>query len=234
MKRKRLLALFTVLCMLIGIFNVNAFASYDEPLDIDAGDVVLIDIPDDFSDEAMAVAAEDDDPVLALRPFPQHNGDNYYYPPAMPSNKTQADMDKMVYDLFLNILNRDLIVATNYPQTVEDFLLAVYHSPGESGSFTVSESHGYGMLFLAYMAGCEEWLNASDYQWRNGSTSIHDYYDAMLRTVQAFPSTVSGWGPNRNMIWCLFGSTSGSSQGITGTGANRSAPFYSRSGERDS
>jgi hypothetical protein len=44
------------------------------------------------------------------------------------------------------------------------------------------------MMMIAYMAGSEEALGLSEDEWRNGSTGLKDYFDAMLRTVIAFPS----------------------------------------------
>ena len=183
----------------------------------------------------------------ARHPFPQH--EQYAVKPGAPSNKTQAVMDQMTLDMFKKILNNNLIRnngTVNYSGNTsrtytfepdrENFMLVSYHS-GETGAITVSETQGYFMLELAYMAGCEEQLTTGTnaHTFIMGCESIKEYYDAALRTVQWCPSNVSGntaGNPNLLMSWQICSTASGSGS-ITGSGSNRSCAYYIRSGDRD-
>ena len=130
-------------------------------------------------------------------PFPQHT--QYAIDPMLPSNKTREQMDAMIIDLFKKILRYDLIVDANAPMTKDEFRMVIRHSQDwevsegyvDVSHINVSESQGYGMMIMAYMAGCEEMLNLAKKDWIFGSTGIKDYYDAMLRTVLAYPSIVA-------------------------------------------
>jgi hypothetical protein len=123
----------------------------------------------------------------------------------LPSNKTEEERHGMIFRLFRDILLNNLIVDTNGPQDREGFRMILQHSghAAHGGNITTSESQGYGMMMLAYMAGSEEALGLSEDEWRNGSTGLKDYFDAMLRTVIAFPSVHR---PGINLFaWKLLG-----------------------------
>ncbi|MCL2193061.1 MAG: glycosyl hydrolase family 8 [Treponema sp.] len=131
-------------------------------------------------------------------PFPQHAFDQFAIAPMMPTVKTQAEMDDMVIALFREIIRNDLIVDSSGPQTREGFRMVLRHFQAGEVAYGIldvshiatSESHGYGMLIMAYMAGSEDRLGLSQAEWLFGSTSLKDYFDAMLRTVVAFSSNM--------------------------------------------
>lgn len=142
-------------------------------------------------------------------PFPQHAAQQYAVQPLQPQNKTTQQVDGMIIDMFKEFLQNDLIVDTNGPQNKEDFRMVIRHSLGYELSqgdiewchINVSESQGYGMLMMAYMAGSEAQLNLPSNEWIFGSTGLKDYYDAMLRTVQSYPSVIG----NSLFSWELNG-----------------------------
>ncbi|MCL2717875.1 MAG: glycosyl hydrolase family 8 [Lachnospiraceae bacterium] len=143
-------------------------------------------------------------------PFPQHI--DYHVNQMKPSDKSQEQLDEMIIDLFRQFLLNDLIVDSDSPQTGDEFRLVFRHYQAwlinndsiDVSHLTVSESHGYGMMMLAYMAGSEERLNLSPEQWLFDCTSLKHYFDAMVRTVLAFPS-VSGGTDNKLFAWELNG-----------------------------
>ena len=142
--------------------------------------------------------------------FPQHV--QYHVHQMMPSDKSQEQLDDMIIELFRQFLIHDLIVDSNSPQNWEEFRLAFRHYQSwavnndsiDVSHLTVSESHGYGMMMLAYMAGSEDRLNLSPDQWLFGCTSLKHYFDAMVRTVLEFPS-VTGGLDNKLFAWELKG-----------------------------
>ena len=129
-------------------------------------------------------------------PFPQHGASGYAVSPMLPTNKTQAQIDDMIAGLFRKILLNDLIVDANGPMTREDFRMVFRHAQDweisegmvDVSHVNVSESQGYGMMIIAYMAGSEDRLKLSSRNWIFGCNSLKEYYDAMLRTVMAYPS----------------------------------------------
>ncbi len=148
--------------------------------------------------------------AAARLPFPQHDAlQQYAVQPLKPQNQTAQETDTLILDMFKQFLLNDLIVDANSSQTKEDFRMVIRHSLGYELSqgdiewchINVSESQGYGMLMMVYMAGSETQLNLPANEWIFGSTSLKDYYDAMLRAVQAYPS-VTG---NRLFTWELNG-----------------------------
>ncbi len=143
-------------------------------------------------------------------PFPQHDAlQQYAIQPLKPQNKTVEETDAMILAMFKEFLLNDLIVDTNGPQTKDGFRMVIRHSLGYELSqgeiewchINVSESQGYGMLIMAYMAGSETQLNLTADEWIFGSAGLKDYYDAMLRTVQTYPSAIG----NRLFCWELNG-----------------------------
>jgi hypothetical protein len=145
------------------------------------------------------------------RPFPQHAASTYTNRPMMPAGKTQVQMDKTIVKLFKKILLNNLIVDEKGPQTREEFRLTNWHSLewevnegiAKYSHVNVSESMGYGMLAMAYMAGSEEMLDMKANEWIFGCAEIKEYYDAMLRTVIEYPSIIA---PNL-FTWQLWGYT---------------------------
>jgi hypothetical protein len=144
-------------------------------------------------------------------PFPQHAAFNYANNPVLPTTKTQSQMDKIIVGLFREILLNNLIVDENGPQNKDEFRMVNWHSLAyeiqegmlDHSHINVSESMGYGMLMMAYMAGCEKDLRLKKKEWIFGCTSIKEYYDAMLRTVLEYPSIIA---PNL-FTWQLYGHT---------------------------
>ena len=130
-------------------------------------------------------------------PFPQRN--KYRVPPMLPSDKTQEQLEDKILSLFRHFLVNELIIDINSPPNKDEFRLIFRHYQSwaidEDGldvsHLTVSESHGYGMMILVYMAGSEAKLGLEPKQWIYGCESLKDYYDAMLRTVMAFPSVIN-------------------------------------------
>ena len=202
---------------------------------------------------ALVVQAAPDDAGIpagneyARRPFPQH--EQYAMEMGRPSNKTQDVMDDMTLTMFKRILNNNLIrcngtfnyagkAANTFTETPtrENFKLISYHS-GETAAVTVSETQGYFMLELAYMAGCEEALTSGSnaHTFIMGCESIQEYYDAALRTVQWCPSNMSNsssGNPNLLMCWQITSTASGSGS-VQGSGSNRTCAFNIRSADAD-
>jgi endo-1,4-beta-D-glucanase Y len=121
------------------------------------------------------------------------------------------DRDNKIIGLFRQILQNDLITDANGPADKDGFRLVFRHCQQwaigdgsiEVSHITTSESHGYGMMILAHMAGCEKMLDFRPEQWICGCGSLRDYFNAMLRTVLAFPSVIGK--ENRLFAWELFG-----------------------------
>jgi len=132
-------------------------------------------------------------------PFPQHAASTYAHPPTMPTSTSQAQMDALMINLFKKILLNNLIVDEHGPQDKDGFRMVNWHSlswqvsqgDADYSHINVSESQGYGMMMMAYMAGSEKKLGLSKKDWIFGCTSLKDYYDAMLRTVQEYPSIIA-------------------------------------------
>ena len=187
---KRTFRFLMVLSIIIGLFTLAGCKPQviDDPETIDPGA-----IGNDY----------------ANYPFPQQA--KYAIDPLLPSDKTLAEIDGMILNLFKQILLTDLIVDANGPQTKEEFRLVFRHyleweieeGEIEVSHINVSESQGYGMMMLAYMAGCEDALQLGSQQWLFGCDKLQDYFDAMLRTVIAFPSIT---GENNHLFtWELTG-----------------------------
>ena len=147
--------------------------------------------------DAARVAVGDGEPRF---PFPQRAFDRLAVVPMLPTVRTQEEMDGMILGLFREMLRNDLIVDSNGPQTRESFRMVFRHFQQGEIDFGIldvshiatSESQGYGMVILAYMAGSEEKLGLAPYEWIFGVSNLRDYFDAMLRTVLEFQSTASG------------------------------------------
>jgi hypothetical protein len=145
--------------------------------------------------------------LIPQHPFPYYT--KYAVTPMMPDNKTKKISEDAIISLFRNILLNDLIIDSNAPQNKDEFRMVIRHSQEleeneksvKASHINVSESQGYGMMIIAYMAGSEEKLKFSEDNWIFGSTNLKDYYDAMLRTVIAFPSVIA---PSL-FTWELFG-----------------------------
>ena len=153
----------------------------------------------------------------------------YAAAPTLPSDQKQ--IGGKILSLFQKILQNDLIADTNAPMTKDGCRLALRHCRRwdiddrsiEVSHITTSESQGYGMLLLASMAGFKEAGDSP--QWICGCGSLQDYFNAMLRTVLAFPSVI-GEG-NRLFAWELFGyPREGDNQtGYRETDGLKTAPF---------
>jgi len=165
-------------------------------------------------------------------PFPQRT--KYQIAPLFPLSLTREQMEEKIIGLFRKILLTDLIVDSNSPKNKDEFRMIFRHYQSwaveEDGlpvsHLTVSESHGYGMMMLAYMAGCEEKLEFTAKQWIYGCDCLKDYFDAMLRTSLAFPSVI-GDENNKLIAWELIGNPrDGDNQtGYIQEDGYKSAPF---------
>ncbi|MCL2721134.1 MAG: glycosyl hydrolase family 8 [Treponema sp.] len=170
---------------------------------------------------------EDDNmPVIAPNfPFPQGSNSlaTYAVQPMLPSDCALAQQ-KMI-SLLKDILNNNLIFDSRSPLNRSGFRIVLEHHTsypmtGHRASehiheehITVSESMGYGMIILAYMAGCEEELTTAGHTWRFGAKNLKDYYDGMLRTVLAFKSPVFAEGRRSGQhSWELFGFNTGTNE----------------------
>ena len=165
----------------------------------------------------------DNIPVVAPNfPFPQgvNSLATYAVQPMLPSDSASAQQ-KMI-GLLKEILNNNLIFDSRSPLNRNGFRVVFEHHTsypmtGHRASdliheehITVSESMGYGMIILAYMAGCEDELTAAGHTWRFGAKNLKDYYDGMLRTVLAFRSPIFVEGRRSGQhSWELFGFNTG-------------------------
>ena len=183
---RRIITTFLTLFVIVGLFSFSACTAKKEE-----------------------VPPIEEEVETIKRPFPQHV--KYAVNPMMPTNKTQDELDEMIIGLFREILRNDLIVDTKAPQNKEEFRMVFRHylaweieeNEIEVSHLNVSESQGYGMLILVLMAGCEGKLEFKEEDWIFGCSSLQEYYNAMLRTVLAFPSIV---GENNHLFcWELTG-----------------------------
>jgi len=161
-------------------------------------------------------------PPAPAFPFPQGESSlaTYTVRPVLPTHSVAAQ--QTMINLLKDILNNNLIFDSRTPLTRSRFRIVLEHHAsyprtGHSASgniheehITVSESMGYGMLILAYMAGSEDALTAAGHTWRFGAESLKDYYDGMLRTVLSFKSPLSVNGVRTAQhSWELFGFNTG-------------------------
>lgn len=143
-------------------------------------------------------------------PFPQRT--EYKISPMLPTNKTRDQLEDKIIDLFRHFLLNDLIIDTNSPKNKDEFRIVFRHYQAwattqedfDVSHLTVSESIGYGMMMLVYMAGSEDRLRLSPEQWIYGCDNLQDYFDATLRTVLTFPSA-AGDDDNKLIAWQLYG-----------------------------
>ena len=170
---------------------------------------------------------------LAHFPFPQRSASlaTYQNRPMLPSNMMAAERDMI--DLFVSILNQNLIFDSRMPLNPQEFRIVFQHHTNSirtqalEDHITVSESMGYGMLLLVYMAGSEERLTEAGHTWRFGAASLKDYYDGMLRTVLAFQSPlIVGGSTTRQHSWELFGFNTGVNE--TGLSVNNTSIHRTR------
>jgi hypothetical protein len=183
---------------------------------------------------------EDDSPVIMPNyPFPQGSKSLAVYnvKPMLPSDSDAVYL-KMI-SLLKEILNNNLIFDSRTPLSRSSFRVVFEHHTsyprtGHSASdniheehISVSESMGYGMIILAYMAGCEDALTAAGHRWRFGAKSLKDYYDGMLRTVLSFKSPLNAGGAKTGQhSWELFGFNTGKNE--TGLFINNDSEILSR------
>jgi len=155
-------------------------------------------------------------------PFPQRTASlaTYANEPLLPSDMIAAE--NQMIKLLADTLNNNLIFDSRTPLDRDNFRVvfehhANYPRTGDRNSskiheehITVSESMGYGMLILAYMAGCEAALTEAGHTWRFNAQSLKDYYDGMLRTVLSFQSPIFVEGKEtKQHSWELFGFNTG-------------------------
>jgi hypothetical protein len=141
------------------------------------------------------------------RPFPQEENFNYAISRVTPNNRTQPQMNQDVIDQFIKILPDFVVDPHSGTRANPDrFRMVLRHLKGTGSSddiVTSSESMGYGMLMLAYMAGSENVMSGgktvsehlrdnlpSDLRAAFGSrqVTVRDYFDGLFRCLREFPS----------------------------------------------
>ncbi|MDR2898293.1 MAG: hypothetical protein LBU99_05695 [Spirochaetaceae bacterium] len=148
---------------------------------------------------ASATAANTASPVFVKPNFPFPQRVTYASNLMKPDAVTQEQMEEKIFDLFRNILRNNMIVDTTGPQTKDGFRLVIQHNQAwevsegmvDVSHINVSESQGYGMMLMAYLAGSEAKLGLAPNEWIFGADGLKGYYDAMLRTVLNYPSILS-------------------------------------------
>jgi hypothetical protein len=142
-----------------------------------------------------------------LRPFPQQAYFDLAVPRVMPGNRTQAQMNNDVVLQFAKIIE-DFIVCPSTSDP-DQFLMLLRHTSGTGGTggaVTTSESHGYGMVMLAYLAGAEDVIISgtrtlgdalrdnlpttlrANFAAVDRPVTVQDYFDAMFRCIKRFPT----------------------------------------------
>jgi hypothetical protein len=142
----------------------------------------------------------------------------------------------MMINLLKDTLNNNLIFDSRSPLNANEFRVVFEHHTTyptdeydtvKEQHITVSESHGYGMMILALMAGCEDALTTAGHSWKFGATKIKQYYDGMLRTLLGFKSPTSSHPSGSfQMSWELFGFNTGINE--TGFSVNDSTNVRQR------
>ena len=171
------------------------------------------------------------EPVESNLPFPQQAGITYVNR-VMPSTRTQAQMNQDVIDQFKKIM-QDFLIEPNTPNSnnSEHFRMALSHQSGggaSKGQITCSESMGYGMLMLAYMAGADEHFRNNSISNQNlkvvgdRQLTIKCYFDGMFRSLMNWPTTQGTQisGKRYLMAWELVTDTAGGSWRNTGSSAS--------------
>jgi hypothetical protein len=193
---------------------------------------LYVSVPNGLMPQAEANTAG---PGGALRPFPQSGNDRYAVTRVLPSGRTQLQMDQDVADQFNRILSRYIVDPTHNNSASKDTFYMVLNHPAGTGNVgddgvVVCEAMGFGMVILAYMAGAEEMMVPSSptnlsservplkqrlrdnlpaalrASFGNDEVTIKHYFDAMFRTMRAFPAT--NGPPNHGrflMAWQIRG-----------------------------
>jgi endo-1,4-beta-D-glucanase Y len=147
---------------------------------------------------------------LAACAFPREEFFDYAIDRVKPDNRTQAQMNQDVVDQFVKIIPEFKVDPNPATRANPDgflMVLQLYNATGSNieHSITTSESMGYGMLMLAYMAGSENivsgGLTVSEHLRNNlpsdlrnayaaagRAVTVRDYFDGMLRCLKQFPS----------------------------------------------
>ncbi|MCL2048689.1 MAG: hypothetical protein FWG87_08165 [Defluviitaleaceae bacterium] len=190
----------------------------------------------------------------ALRPFGQTLDHGYAVPRFLPTNRTQAEMNQDVADQFNRVLSNFIVDPThNTTNHKNTFRMVLNHASGTGNvgddGVAVCESQGFGMVMLALMAGAEDMLVPSVPTNMNSArvplkqrlrdnlpenlrstfgadeVTIKHYFDAMFRTVQAFPATNESSNQGRYlMAWQIRGrSGPWTTQGISMSSATDGA-----------
>jgi hypothetical protein len=152
----------------------------------------------------------------ALRGFPQQENFSYTAPRVMPTGINQATMNQDVINQFAKMIEEFDI--DRDPATMNDpsrfrMILTMYGGTGPDTvrAVTTTETMGYGMLMLAYMAGAEntnvtiaanglaanrplhEHLRANRTlpaglrtAWSSREVTVKDYFDGMFRTLKHY------------------------------------------------
>jgi hypothetical protein len=167
------------------------------------------------------------------RPFGKTLDLGYAQQRVLPSNRTQEQMTQDVADQFNRVLSRFIVDPTTSAATNKDNFLMVLNHPGGTGAtddgVAVCESHGFGMVMLAYMAGAEDMMVPSNPTNLNSTrvplkqrlrdnlpaelrsafgtdeVTIKHYFDAAFRTMKKFPATNGTNNGRYIMAWQIRG-----------------------------
>ncbi|MCL2762583.1 MAG: hypothetical protein FWD36_05180 [Treponema sp.] len=181
----------------------------------------------------------------ANHPFPQSANSNYaiqrVMPPASGTNaRSQSQMNQDTIDQFAKIIPEFLVdYETARNDTMNDpntfrMILSMFGGTGpeiQGVAVTTTETMGYGMMILGYMAGCESAVVSSGIRDVNNrdiggrtigsllkdalptslrnaygarDVTVRDYFDGMFRSLNQFPT--NGGGSNL-MSWTLLSGT---------------------------
>jgi len=170
------------------------------------------------------------------RPFGLTLDHGYTQTRVMPTDRTQTQMNQDVVDQFNRILRRFIVdPTTSAASNKENFLMVLNHDGGtnaDADGVAVCESHGFGMVMLAYMAGAEDMMVPSNPNnlsstrvplrqrlWENlpeglrsafdpDEVTIKHYFDAAFRTMKQFSATNGAVSHGRYlMAWQIVGRT---------------------------
>jgi len=115
--------------------------------------------------------------ILSAYPFPNHT--HYIGDHIKPTNYSQTDLDNQTSSFYHNWKNTYLKNDCNENE---------YYIYSGNGAKTISEAHGYGMMIMCFMAGCEE------------KSKI--YFDGLYNYYKSHPSNINNYLMDWQQISC--------------------------------
>jgi hypothetical protein len=176
-------------------------------------------------------------PGGTLLGFPQQANFSYAVARVMPTNRMQAQMNQDVIDQFVKLIPEFYVDPDSATASNRDrfrMVLSLYGGtgPGLVAPVTTTETMGYGMMILAYMAGCENVISGGQTvsahlrnnlpaSLRNnfavGEVTVRTYFNGMFRSLKHFRSRninadgTLNWGDGGRrtylMAWALNSGT---------------------------